>query len=140
MTNQVLLIGRLGGDPEVRSLNNGSQVASFTVATEERWKDKTSGERKSRTEWHRVETFVPGTVKFLSEHVGKGDLVKIQGMLRTDEFTSQEGVKKRATKIVVGGRMATIDLLATAKPNGQGKAAEKANEDFSADLDDEIPF
>lgn len=136
MTNQVLLIGRVGGDPEIRTLNGGGQVASFSVATEERWKDRNSGERKTRTEWHRVETFIPGTVKFLDEYVGKGDLVKVQGMLRTEEFT-HEGVKKRSTKVVVGGRMATIDLLASAKPNGQGKAAEQAG---GYDDDQDIPF
>lgn len=139
MTNQVLLIGRLGGDPEIRTTRGGDRVASFSVATTESWRDRQTGEKKTATEWHNVETFVEATVNFLEKYAGKGDLVKVQGKIKTDKY-EKDGVKQQRTKVVVGGRFTGIDLLQSAKPNGAGQAANNAAEDHSADLDDEIPF
>jgi single-strand DNA-binding protein len=139
--NMALLIGRLGGDPEIRTLNSGDRVANFSLATEERWKDRTSGEKKSRTTWHRVVTFVPGTVKFLDEYVGKGDLVQVVGVIRNEEWQDQQGQKRQVTKIAVSGPGHRIEKLAgvrTSDDDPQSGAGDQTG--FSPDLDDEIPF
>ena len=139
--NMALLIGRLGGDPEIRTLNSGDKVANFSLATEERWKDRTSGEKRSRTTWHRIVTFVPGTVKFLEDYVGKGDLVQVVGVIRNEDWQDQQGQKRQVTKIGVSGPAHRIEKLAGVRtsdddpPSGTGDQSG-----FSPDLDDEIPF
>lgn len=139
MTNQALLIGRIGGKPEIRTTNRGDKVASFSIATSESWKDRQTGERKSATEWHTVETFAEATINFLEKFVDKGDLLKVQGKIKTDRY-EKDGAKHQRTKIVVGGRFTGIDLLQSAKPNGAGKAADSAAEEHSAELNEEVPI
>ena len=137
--NMALLIGRLGGDPEIRTLNSGDRVANFSLATEERWKDRTSGEKKSRTTWHRVVTFVPGTVKFLEEYVGKGDLVQVVGVIRNEDWQDQQGQKRQATKIAVSGPAHRIEKLAGVRTSGDDQTGGDQT-GAGPDLDDEIPF
>ena len=137
MTNKVTLVGRIGADPEIRTLQSGDRVVTFSVATEERWKDKQSGERKSKTEWHRVESFSPGDVKFCEEYIQKGDQVLVLGTIKYGKFTDKDGVERYTTTISATGARYEIKLLASTKPNGAGKAAEQQE---GPDLDDEIPF
>jgi single-strand DNA-binding protein len=137
--NLVVLTGRIGAVPEIRTLNSGDRVANFSVATEERWKDRQSGEKKTRTTWHRVVTYAPGTVKFLEEYVAKGDLLQVVGMLRNEEWQDQQGATRRATKIAVAGAGHRIEKLASPRDGGEGESTERESGP-AADLDDEIPF
>ena len=96
--NKIQLRGRVGSDPEFRTLNNGGRVATFRIATEESW--LVDGERKKRTTWHTVETFRPADIKVIEETVRKGALVRIDGTLRNEDYTDKDGVKRYATKVV----------------------------------------
>lgn len=136
MKNNVNLVGRVGADVEIRSLNSGDKVATFRVATEESWKDRESGEWKNRATWHTVETFVPGIIGYLERNVSKGDLVDIEGMLRYDEY-EKDGVKQVRAKISLKGPAHSVRIVKSAKPNGAGKQAEQER---SFDEDDHIPF
>lgn len=133
--NLVVLTGRIGAQPEIRTLNSGDKVANFSLATEERWRDRQSGEKKSRTTWHRVVTYAPGTVKFLEEYVDKGDLIQVVGMLRNEAWEDAQGQKRLATKIAVTGVGHRVEKLAS--PRDEAAQGETAPE---PDLDDEIPF
>lgn len=133
--NLVVLTGRIGAQPEIRTLNSGDKVANFSLATEERWRDRQSGEKKSRTTWHRVVTYAPGTVKFLEEYVAKGDLIQVVGMLRNEAWEDVQGQKRQATKIAVTGAGHRVEKLAS--PRDEAAQDEAAPE---PDLDDEIPF
>jgi single-strand DNA-binding protein len=108
--NRVELIGRLGKDPEIRNLQNGSAVANFSVATSESWKDKRSGEKVEKTEWHRIVVWNEKTIEFVEKYLAKGDLVRIEGKLQTREWEDQEGQKKYSTEIVIPA-FAPIDAL-----------------------------
>lgn len=108
--NKVILIGNLGKDPEVRSMQNGSKVANLSVATAESWKDKDSGERKERTEWHRVVIF--GKLAEIAEkYLKKGSKVYICGSLQTRKWTDQSGVEKYSTEVVLQGFGAELTML-----------------------------
>lgn len=133
--NLVVLTGRMGAAPEIRTLTSGDRVANFSLATEERWKDRQSGEKKTRTTWHRVVTYAPGTVKFLEEYVAKGDLIQVVGMLRNEEWQDQQGATRRATKIAVAGAGHRIEKLGSPRDSAEHQAQGPAE-----DLDDEIPF
>jgi len=108
--NKVELIGRLGKDPEIKSLSNGSAVANLSVATSESWKDKRSGEKVEKTEWHRIVVWNEKTIEFVEKYLAKGDLVRIEGKLQTREWEDQEGVKKYSTEIVIPA-FASVETL-----------------------------
>ncbi|TYO65432.1 single-stranded DNA-binding protein [Bradyrhizobium hipponense] len=108
--NRVELIGRLGKDPEIRHLNGGSSVANFSVATSESWKDKRSGERVEKTEWHRIVVWNENTIKFVESYLKKGDLVRLEGKLQTREWEDNDGNKKYATEVMIPA-FAPIDAL-----------------------------
>lgn len=108
--NRVELIGRLGKDPEIRHLNGGSSVANFSIATSESWKDKRSGERVEKTEWHRIVVWNENTIKFVENYIKKGDLVRLEGKLQTREWEDNDGNKKYATEVVIPA-FAPIDAL-----------------------------
>jgi single-strand DNA-binding protein len=108
--NKVELIGRLGKDPEIRNLQNSSSVANFSVATSESWKDKRSGERQEKTEWHNIVVWNEKTIEFVEKYVKKGDLVRLEGKLQTREWEDQEGQKKFSTEVVIPA-FAPIDAL-----------------------------
>ena len=140
--NIVHLTGRVGGDPEIRTLNNGDRVANLSLATEERWKDRETGEKRSRTTWHPVVVFVPGTVKFLEGYVKKGDLIQVTGMIRVEEWTDQADQKRRTTKIGISNPNHRLEKLASrpdAKP-GPAEAGSEAPAGTAPDQDDDIPF
>jgi single-strand DNA-binding protein len=108
--NEVQLIGNLGSDPEIRAMPSGKEVANLSVATSERWKDKASGERKERTEWHRVSVFAPGLVKNIKDLYKKGQRVAVVGKLRTRSW-EKDGQTHYSTEIVVEGFRGTISLV-----------------------------
>lgn len=144
--NRASLIGRLGKDPEIRSMQNGDKVASFPVATGEKWKDKNSGEEKERTEWHQVVVFGP-LVRVIEQYLEKGKRVFIEGAIRTRKWQDKEGNDRWSTEIVLSGFDAKMIMLDGA--SGGGGGAAKGQEDAYGDLpnpgprgdmDDEIPF
>jgi single-strand DNA-binding protein len=167
--NKVILIGNLGKDPEIRTLNSGDRVANLRIATSETWRDKMSGERKEKTEWHQVVIFNDNLVKVAESYLRKGSTVYIEGSLQTRKYTDGQGVEKFSTEIVLqkfrgeltmlGGRAGAGDSdeggydRGSSAPassgardfggGGGGRPAPSgggARESFAADLDDEIPF
>jgi single-strand DNA-binding protein len=157
--NKVILVGNLGADPEIRSLNSGDRVANLRVATSETWRDRTSGERKEKTEWHRVVIFNDNLVKVAEQYLRKGSKVYIEGSLQTRKWADQSGQEKFSTEVVLQkfrGELTMLDGKGdgdsggrdsgdygsggggfSSGPRSQGSGPR---EDFSADLDDEIPF
>ena len=109
--NKVILIGNLGRDPEVRSLNDGSQVVNLSVATSESWKDKASGERRERTEWHRVVIFNENLGNIAKSYLKKGSKVYIEGQLQTRKWTDKEGTEKYSTEVVLQRYRGEITML-----------------------------
>jgi single-strand DNA-binding protein len=108
--NKVELIGRLGKDPEVKNLSNGSAVANFSLATSESWKDKRSGEKVEKTEWHNIVVWNEKTIEFVEKYLAKGDLVRIEGKIQTRSWEDNDGNKKYATEVVIPA-FAPIDAL-----------------------------
>ena len=144
--NRASLIGRLGKDPEIRSMQNGDKVASFPVDTGEQWQDKNSGEEKERTEWHQVVVFGP-LVRVIEQYLEKGKRVFIEGAIRTRKWQDKEGNDRWSTEIVLSGFDAKMIMLDGASGGGGGaaKGQEGAYGDLPnpgprSDMDDEIPF
>ena len=147
--NKVQLIGRLGADPEIKQMVNGKSVARLSVATSQSWKDKSSGERKEKTEWHRVVIFNEGLINVVQQYLKKGANVYIEGQLSTrkwkDESTGQD---KYSTEIILQGYNSSLTMLDgknkntgsdLVKENKSTLPNDSTNQD-SSDLDDEIPF
>ncbi len=148
--NKVQLIGRLGADPEIKQMVNGKSVARLSLATSQSWKDKSSGERKEKTEWHRIVIFNEGLISVIQQYLKKGANVYIEGQLSTrkwkDESTGQD---KYSTEIVLQGYNSTLTMLDSrsnkndtnnlVSENKSSLPKDNLNQD-SSDLDDEIPF
>ncbi|MEK9716942.1 MAG: single-stranded DNA-binding protein [Pelagibacteraceae bacterium] len=150
--NKVLLIGRLGNDPEIKQMSNGKSVARLSVATSETWKDKNSGERKEKTEWHRVVIFNEGLVNVVQQYLKKGAQIYIEGQIQTTKYTDNNGQEKYSTQIVLQGYNSTLTMLGGGSGSGSSNRIEESsmNQDQSSlpsdnqissnDLDDEVPF
>ena len=147
--NKVLLIGRLGADPEIKQMVNGKSVARLSLATSNTWKDKNTGEKKEKTEWHRVVIFNEGLINVVQQYVKKGAQVYIEGQLTTRKWTDQKsGQDKYSTEIVLQGYNSTFTILSG--KNSQTIGVQNSDTEKSAlpssdnvpvsDLDDEIPF
>ena len=144
--NKVILIGNLGRDPEVRSFPNGGKVCNLTIATSERWKDKQSGERKERTEWHRVAIFSEGLVRIAEQYLKKGSKVYIEGQLETRKWQDKDGADRYSTEIALRSFGSTLTMLDGRSEGGgqsdyssDGQSSEPAPTS-SGNFDDEIPF
>jgi len=147
--NKVLLIGRLGADPEIKQMVNGKSVARLSIATSNTWKDKNTGEKKEKTEWHRIVIFNEGLINVVQQYVKKGAQVYIEGQLSTRKWTDEKtGQDKYSTEIILQGFNSTFKIL-SAKSNqsvnfqdNPEKKSSLPNDDntSSKDLDDEIPF
>ena len=158
--NKVILVGNLGADPEIRTLNSGDRVANLRIATSETWRDKSSGERKEKTEWHRVVIFNDNLVKVAENYLKKGSNVYIEGSIQTRKWTDQSGQEKFSTEVVLQKFRGELTMLGGRGAGGgdddsagyssggsgggfqQGGRAQPSGprESFSADMDDEIPF
>lgn len=136
--NKVQLIGALGADPEVRSFQNGGRVCNLRIATSESWKDKSTGERKERTEWHSVAITTDGLVNVAESYLRKGSKVFIEGQLRTRKWQDQSGNDRYSTEIVLQGYDAKLIMLGGKDQGQQERIAGSV--DTPIDLDDEIPF
>lgn len=140
--NKVILIGNVGKDPEIRTLNNGDRVANLSLATSEQWRDKATGEKKEKTEWHRVTIFNEQIIKTVENYVQKGSTLYIEGAIQTRKY-EQNGVEKYATEIHIGKFKGELTMLG-GKPASGGEGfsgpAGKASAPAHYDLDDSIPF
>ncbi len=137
--NKVILVGHLGKDPEVRHTSAGDGIVNMSVATSESWKDKSSGERKERTEWHRVVIFNENLVKVAESYLHKGSKVYLEGQLQTRKWTNKDGVDQYSTEVVLTKFNGTLVLL-DSKDGGSMKNSNAASHVSSDDMDDEIPF
>ncbi len=146
--NKVQLIGRLGADPEIKQMVNGKSVARLSIATSQSWKDKSSGERKEKTEWHRVVIFNEGLVNVVQQYVKKGANVYIEGQLSTRKWKDEaSGQDKYSTEIVLQGYNSSLTMLDSRNSGNSNLVSENKsslpNDNISQDnpdLDDEIPF
>ena len=145
--NKVLLIGRLGNDPEIKQMQNGKSVARLSIATSESWKDKNTGERKEKTEWHRVVIFNEGLVSVVQKYLKKGAQVYIEGQLNTNKYTDSNGQEKYSTQIVLQGYNSSLTMLDVKNSSsGDNKKIEGSQlpsddmPDISQDPDDKVPF
>ena len=156
--NKVTLIGNIGKDPEVRVTQEGKEIVTFPVATTETWRDKNTGERREKTEWHRVVVFIPALVNIVKNYVTKGNKLYIEGSLQTREWNDQSGIKKYTTEVVLQTYNSSIILLGsrehkphTAENDGninstkpdETKAKPEVDvveHDSDEKIDDEIPF
>jgi single-strand DNA-binding protein len=140
--NKVILIGNLGHDPEVKSFQNGGKIANLRIATSESWKDKQTGERKERTEWHSVTIQGDGLVGVVERYLRKGSKVYIEGKLQTRKWQDQSGNDRYSTEVVVGmgGVLTMLDPAQTSKGGAQPETDNGPRGGFADDLDDFIPF
>ena len=144
--NKVLLIGRLGADPEIKQMVNGKNVARLSLATSQNWKDKNTGEKKQKTEWHRVVIFNEGLVNVVQQYLKKGSQVYIEGQLSTRKWKDeQSGQDKYSTEVVIQGYNSSLTMLGgrgEIENNNQNTSSLTKDEtpSTSNDLDDEIPF
>ena len=145
--NKVLLIGRLGNDPEIKQMQNGKSVARLSVATSESWKDKNTGEKKEKTEWHRVVIFNEGLVGVVQKYLKKGAQVYIEGQLNTNKYTDSNGQEKYSTQIVLQGYSSSLTMLdGKNSSSGDSRKLESSQlpsddmPDISQDPDDKVPF
>ena len=163
--NKVILIGNLGADPEIKRTQDGRPIANLRIATSETWRDKNSGERKEKTEWHRVVIFNEGLCKVAEQYLKKGAKVYIEGQLQTRKWTDQSGVEKYSTEVVLQNFNSTLTMLDGRNAGGGGGGgfgSDDSSGDFGAgspsgggprrvaaasggggrrsDMDDDIPF
>lgn len=138
--SKTILIGNVGSDPEIRTMQNGNKVANFSLATSETWKDKNTGERKESTEWHKVVVFDKNLVPIVEQYIKKGSKLFIEGQNKTRKWTDSNGVEKYSTEVVVQGFNSSITMLDSRggeqAPEQQSAPKASVPEDFS----DDIPF
>jgi len=133
--NKVILIGNLGADPEIRRTQDGRAIANLRIATSETWRDKNSGERKEKTEWHSVVIFNDGLCKVAEQYLKKGSTVYIEGKLQTRKWQDQSGNDRYATEVVLNGFDANLTML-----GGNGDKPEGKTRGFRDDLNDDLVF
>jgi len=166
--NKVILVGNLGADPEIRRLNSGDQVASLRIATSESWRDRNTGERRERTEWHSVVIFNDGLVKVVEQYLKKGAKIYIEGQLQTRKWQDKDGHDRYTTEIVLQKYRGELHMLDSRGGGGAGGSGDDGygggyagggyggggqnyggqagssggsqSRDFSRDLDDDVPF
>ena len=144
--NKVLLIGRLGADPEIKQMVNGKSVARLSLATSQSWKDKNTGEKKEKTEWHRIVVFNEGLVNVVQQYLKKGAQVYIEGQISTRKWKDeQSGQDRYSTEIVIQGYNSSLTMLGGSSQNNitsqdTNQNIETSNHANQNDLDDDIPF
>jgi single-strand DNA-binding protein len=168
--NKVILVGNLGKDPEIRSFQNGGKVANFSIATSESWKDKNTGEKREKTDWHNVAIFNEGLVRVAEQYLRKGSKVYIEGQLQTRKWTDQSGADKYTTEVVLQNYNGTLVMLDGRGDGGGsggsggmrntgggggnwgndgggssgggfgGSSSQRGGGAFDSDLDDDVPF
>lgn len=134
--NKVTLLGNLGKDPVIRTAQNGSKIASFSLATSDIWNDKQTGERRERTEWHSVVIFNEHLVTIVEKYVRKGSKIYIEGKLQTRKWTDQQGIERLITEVILDRFNGEIVLLSS----NTGQTQNTSNQTVNQDLDDSVPF
>lgn len=147
--NKVILVGNVGQDPEIRSTQDGREIANFSIATSDSWKDKNTGEKKEKTEWHRVVIFSPGLVNIVKNYIKKGSKLYVEGALQSRKWTDNNGVEKLTTEIVLQNFNSVLQILdsrgsASGDSYSSGSASSskssRSNDVQIEENDDEIPF
>ena len=146
--NKVILVGNLGADPEIRQTKDGRPIANLSVATSENWKDRNTGERREKTEWHRVVIFNEGLVRVVENYLKKGSKVYLEGQLQTRKWQDQNGNDRYTTEVVLQGFNSTLTMLDSRnsgggnfdRNNGMSDGGGSSSGGQSYELDDEIPF
>lgn len=156
--NKVILVGNLGADPEIRRLTDGRPVANLRLATSESWKDKATGEKREKTEWHRIVCFNEGLCRVIEQYLKKGAKIYIEGQLQTRKWQDKDGQDKYSTEVVLQGFNSQLVMLDSRGGGGGGSALEDSGGEFGSsgpsssrrpatvgagkrgDMDDEIPF
>jgi len=143
--NKVLLIGRLGNDPEIKQTQNGKNIARLSIATSDSWKDKTTGEKKEKTEWHKVVVFNEGLVNVIQKYLKKGAQVYIEGQLNTNKYTDANGEEKFSTQIILQGYNSSLTILSNKNSSDTNKIennqmSQENIEDISQDSEEKVPF
>jgi len=150
--NKVILIGNVGKDPEFRTMNNGNEVATFSLATADTWKDKTTGERRDRTEWHRIVVYGPNLISIVRTHIRKGVKVYIEGTLQTRKWTDNSGLERSVTEIIIQGFSSVLYSLESKPTTSAGGSSDYGSDasdlsssssssgSFDTKIDDDIPF
>ena len=137
--NKVILIGNLGADSEIRRTQDGRPIANLRIATSESWRDKSTGDRKEKTEWHRVAVFNETLVEFLEKHARKGQRIYLEGAIETRKWTDQSGQERYSTEIVLRNFSSVLKMLDWADKDG-GDAAADSPAPSRDKLNDDIPF
>jgi single-strand DNA-binding protein len=145
--NKVILVGNVGQDPEIRTTQDGREIANFSLATSESWKDKNSGEKKDKTEWHRIVVFSQGLVGIVKNYVKKGNKLYIEGALQSRKWTDNQGNEKTTTEIILQNYSSVLQILDRNDRQNSGNdyqvnqsSGGKHNQVALEDNDDEIPF
>ena len=158
--NKVILVGNLGKDPEVRHTQDGKAIVNLSLATSDTWRDKSTGERKEKTEWHRVVIFNEALAKVAEQYLKKGSTIYIEGQLQTRKWTDKDNIEKYSTEVVLqnysgvltmlggkpgggdstGGSSYGGDEFGASSPMDRPRAGGAAKQTFARDLDDEVPF
>lgn len=148
--NKVILVGHLGADPDIRQTGSGDPIANFSIATSESWKDKNTGERRDRTEWHRVVVFNEQLAKVCEQYLKKGAKIYLEGQLQTRKWQDQSGTDKYTTEVVLQRYRGEIQMLdkrnsgpppaGSQEEYGRESSRDQSGGDFGRDMDDEIPF
>jgi single-strand DNA-binding protein len=140
--NKVILVGSLGADPEIRRTQDGRPIANMRIATSETWRDRNSGERKEKTEWHSVVCFSEGLCKVVEQYVKKGSKVYVEGALQTRKWQDQSGNDRYSTEVILQGFNSTLTLLDGPSRSGEGQRRQSETNSYGDDYDDgqEIPF
>ena len=156
--NKVILVGNLGADPEIRQTQDGRPIANLRVATSDSWRDKATGERRERTEWHRVVIFSEGLCRIAEQYLRKGSKVYLEGQLQTRKWEDQSGQERYSTEVVLQGFNSTLTMLDSRSGGSEGAGfgggdnfgqsspvekpagGQQREQNFTRDLDDEVPF
>lgn len=139
--NRVILLGNVGKDPEIRATKSGKEIANLTLATSESWRDKSTGQRESRTEWHTIVIFSEGLVGIVKNYVKKGSKIYVEGSLQTRKWTDKAGNDKYTTEVVLQGFGSTLQLLNKREDSAQEAHTEAKGNAYVEDDDEEtIPF
>ena len=134
--NKVILIGNVGKDPEVRTMSNGNDVATFSLATTDAWKDKTTHERKEKTEWHRIVVYSPGLANIVKLYVKKGTKLYIEGALQTRKWVGNDGLEKYTTEVVLQGFNAVLQILDNRTSSNNSSSSYSNNEEIAEPFPD----
>ena len=140
--NRVILLGNVGNDPQIRTGQNGKKIASFSLATSDKWKDKQSGEQRDKTEWHRVVVFSEGLAGIVERYVKKGTKIFVEGSLQTRKWTGNDGVEKYTTEVILQGFNNKLEIIENRKDGEGGSSSSSYDEhhDEVSGIEDEIPF